>query len=266
MVAAHGPLSAVQTRPPAELAPDDSSRPLIFAFLLWDLGSLNPGDTTVSNLAACAMLVALVSASQDIVVDAYRIEILAIDEQGIGSSIYILGYRIGRCSSPNAGALHSCRITFSWREIAFTGSWRCLLRSRNTPQPHFWRGTRDRWKMPRSPWTLYDSVIGPLKDFWKRDGVLAILIFVVIYKMGEQMASEMYPVHSSGKSALQKLKSDWRPRSLSALWAMIAGGLIGLGSLLVVWHLYRSLWTAEFSGSCGSFLFSGTRDGGCPPA
>ena len=75
------------------------------------LSQTNPGDDP-GTVAAVALLVAFFSASQDVVIDAFRVEILEDDEQGAGAAAVVFGYRIGMLVA-SAGALYIAAATQS---------------------------------------------------------------------------------------------------------------------------------------------------------
>jgi PAT family beta-lactamase induction signal transducer AmpG len=103
------------------------------------------------------------------------------------------------------------------------------------------------------PRTLRESVVEPFKEFFKRDGAIQILAFVLLYKIGEQMASEMYTtfllIIGFTKTEIGTVAK------LIAVWAMIAGGVVG-GTLIIRLNMYRSLWIFGILQSIAILLFS----------
>ena len=81
---------------------------------LWWLSITSPGHAT-RTFALLAALLAFVSASQDVVVDAYRTNLLAAHERGLGSSLYVMGYRMAMILSGG--------IAFIWADPAQGGGW-----------------------------------------------------------------------------------------------------------------------------------------------
>jgi PAT family beta-lactamase induction signal transducer AmpG len=79
---------------------------------VFSLGTTNPGQNP--TLVACfALLVAFFSASQDTVIDAYRREDLADEELGLGSSLYVSGYRVGMLLATGGGLILADHMPFS---------------------------------------------------------------------------------------------------------------------------------------------------------
>lgn len=182
-------------------------------------------------LASMAFLVTFFSASQDIVVDAYRREDLPDEELGLGSSLYVNGYRVGMLLASGGGLILADQIPFSmvYLVMAF-----CLLPGVLTtllspePKPH---------GMP--PRTLREAVIEPLIEYFGRPHALLILAFVLLYKIGDTMASAMTtPFYLDIGFSKTEIGAVVK---LFGFWATIAGGLIG-GIIMLRLGINRSLW------------------------
>jgi MFS transporter, PAT family, beta-lactamase induction signal transducer AmpG len=159
------------------------------------LGLCDPkADPAATALAAVA--VAFLSASQDIVIDAYRIELLRPEEQGAGAAATQWGYRLGMLAS-SAGALYAASLG-GWRfayvlmavliGVGMAAVW-------FTPEPG---GIRPPDQLlPGAPmparlvaW-LERAVLAPFADMLGRRGAVMILAFVVLYKFGDALAATM---------------------------------------------------------------------------
>lgn len=150
---------------------------------IFTLGFTDPLDHRW-GVAAIAVIVAFLSASQDIVIDAYRVELLAASEQGAGAAVTQIGYRFGMLVS-GAGALYLAT-GFGWSG-AFAAMAACVLvgfitvlMTREPLQP----------VLPTGDW-FRSAVIVPFADFAARRGWLVILVFVVLYKLGDALAGVM---------------------------------------------------------------------------
>ena len=134
-------------------------------------------------LAFAAFLVTFFSASQDIVVDAYRREDLSDEELGLGSSLYISGYRLGMLLASGGGLIMADYMDFSMVYLILAG---CMLpglmTTLLTPEPETPAGT---------PKNMRAAVIDPLVEYFSRKGALWILAFILFYKVGDTMASAM---------------------------------------------------------------------------
>ncbi len=144
------------------------------------LGYSDPVNNTGLMIVA-AVLVAFFSASQDIVIDAYRREDLPDEELGLGSSMYVYGYRLGMLLASGGGLILADHISFS--QVYFIMSL-CMLpgiiTTLLTPEPEMVAG---------APQTMKEAVVGPFVDYFNRNGAIWILLFILLYKIGDTMAS-----------------------------------------------------------------------------
>ncbi len=158
------------------------------------LGSCDP-HRHLGRMGALAVLVAFLSASQDIVIDAWRVEILAPEQQGPGAGMIQTGYRIAMLVS-GAGALMTAARAGWFAAYAVMAALLALSMLVFLLGPEPPRPDRFVQSAPRSGWSglhewLATAVIGPFDDFMRRPRWLAILIFVLGYKLGEAMAGVM---------------------------------------------------------------------------
>ena len=144
------------------------------------LGYSDPVKNTWMMIVA-AVLVAFFSATQDIVIDAYRREDLSDEELGLGSSMYVYGYRLGMLLASGGGMILADYIPFS--QVYFIMAF-CLLpgviTTLLTPEPKVIAGV---------PQTMKEAVIHPLVDYFNRSGAIWMLAFILLYKIGDTMAS-----------------------------------------------------------------------------
>jgi PAT family beta-lactamase induction signal transducer AmpG len=196
-------------------------------------------------LVICAFLVTFSSASQDIVVDAYRREDLPNEELGLGSSFYTYGYRIGMLLASGGGLILSDHIPFS---AVYAIMAACMLpgiiTTLLTPEPSSGFGM---------PGTLREAVIEPLVDYFNRKHALWILAFILFYKIGDTMAGAIttpfYMDMGFSKTeigAIVKLFGFW-----SVLLGLAAGGLLllklGISKCLWIFGILQALSTAGFA-------------------
>ena len=160
-------------------------QPLLILSIL-ALGLTDPAQSAMVT-AAVAVVVAFLSASQDIVVDAYRIEILEEESQGYGFACYVWGYRFALLAASGGGLGLVAVIGWSGAfaycaslvAIGFVAVLFAPEPSAPPPEPMGW-GRRIR-----------TAVIDPFADFMKRRYWLAILLFVGLFKLGEALAGIM---------------------------------------------------------------------------
>ncbi len=160
---------------------------LILAILA--LGATDPASQPWAT-AAAACAVAFCSASQDIAIDAYRIEILEPHEQGAGAAATQIGYRIGLLVA-GAGVVAlsdfvSWQVIFTVLAGLVAG---CMVVMLLAPRPEAESGLTARRQAPLA-W-LQGAVVEPFADFLRRPGWLVILGFVLFYKFGDAIGGVM---------------------------------------------------------------------------
>jgi PAT family beta-lactamase induction signal transducer AmpG len=194
------------------------------------LGLSNPA-TNPWLVAGTAFLVTFFSASQDIVVDAYRREDLSDNELGRGSSLYVNGYRVGMLLAGSGGLILADH--FSFKQVYFMMAASLLVGIVTTllcQEPEVAEGT---------PKSFREAVVQPFTEYFNRDGALLILLFILLYKIGDQMASTMttpfYLDIGFSKTEIGAVAK------LFGFWATILGGLLG-GIFLLRIGIIRSLW------------------------
>jgi MFS transporter, PAT family, beta-lactamase induction signal transducer AmpG len=187
--------------------------------------------TAPGALATMAVLVAFFSASQDIVIDAYRTEVLKPEELGAGSGVYIMGYRIAMLVSGALALILADHLP--WRVVYLIMASVMLIGVITTilaPEPK---------TDAKPPKTLSEAVARPVIEFFKRRGVFEILIFILIYKLDVVMAMAM--------TTPFMLQIGFTKTDIGAVTkgfgmvATIIGTLTG-GALMTRLGLYRSLW------------------------
>jgi PAT family beta-lactamase induction signal transducer AmpG len=138
------------------------------------------GATTA--FAVLALLVAFASASQDIVVDAYRTDVLEPAELGPGASAYILGYRVAMLTSGALALILADRLPWKAVYLLMAG---CMAigaaASLLCPEP----------REQRTPADLREAVVEPFVEFFTRPGALGLLFFLVLYKLDVVMATAL---------------------------------------------------------------------------
>ncbi len=207
---------------------------LLFQLLLMlaivALGLTNPLSSPVL-VALVAFLVTFFSASQDIVVDAYRREDLSDYELGLGSSLYVNGYRLGMLLAGSGGLIMADH--FSYRSVYLILAAAMLVGVVTTyccHEPEHSQGM---------PATFKEAVVGPFVDYFSRRGALLLLAFILFYKIGDQMASTMtMPFYLEIGFTKTEIGTVVK---LFGFWATIGGGLLG-GIILLRLGIYRSLW------------------------
>lgn len=142
--------------------------------------------TGLQLLAANAFLIAFLSASQDIAVDAYRTDVLEHREMGAGASVWVMGYRIALLVTGSVAFLLADRMPWPKVYIALSGLLLVgVIGSFIAPEPSL----RDA-----PPKTLGEAVRFPFQEFFQRAGMgqgIAVLAFIVFYKFSDSLAGSM---------------------------------------------------------------------------
>jgi MFS transporter, PAT family, beta-lactamase induction signal transducer AmpG len=202
-----------------------------------------------------AVVVAFLSASQDIVIDAYRVEILDEQQQGPGAGMIQTGYRIGMLLA-GAGALIIAESVGWFAAYAAMAVLLALvmLLFLFAPEPAAWtKPAAHRLKISDAfyDW-LATAVVGPFADFMRRPLWLAILTFVLAYKLGEAMAGVMaMPLYISLGFSLKEIAAVSK---LFGFFATIVGALIG-GLLTNKLGVTRALILCGLLQSAGNLFY-----------
>ena len=203
------------------------------------LGGTDPA-TELWWTALWAVLLAFASATQDIVVDAYRIESLDEDQLGAGSANYVFGYRIAMLVA-GAGALFIADgYSWYWAYVAMAALMGVgLLTVLLSPEPDREISFVDHDQSLGAQ--IRDAIINPFVDFMTRPHWIMILLFVALYKYGEAllgvMANPFYLDMGFSKSEIAAVSKGYG-------FAMtILGGFMG-GVLVARYGIMRALWYA----------------------
>ncbi len=200
---------------------------LLFASL-WQLGASNPANH-LGVFAVWAIIVAFLSATQDIVIDAYRIEILSDDELPHGTAMNQFGYRTGNLIA-GIGTIWLASnegMSYGWA-LAYGLTGFCVLPAAvgalyagpgNFVERHV------RLAGQSFGGWVKQTVANPFREFLSRDGALLILLFVLVYKVGDAMGQGMLNpmIVELGFTDTEFITVN----KLVGFWALIAGTAVG---------------------------------------
>jgi PAT family beta-lactamase induction signal transducer AmpG len=182
-------------------------------------------------LAILALFVAFSSASQDIVIDAYRTDVLKEKERGAGAAVFVMGYRIATLVSGALALILSDHI--GWQNTYLLMAAVMVIGMISTlaaPEPE---------ERVTPPLSLQEAVAGPLRDYFSRNAAITLLFLIVLYKLGDAYAGVLttaFLIKGIGFSA-----SDVGTINKGfGFISLIAGAMVG-GSLMVRLGLFRSL-------------------------
>ncbi len=157
------------------------------ASLIW-LGSLDPA-TELGLMAGAAIVVVFMSATQDVVIDAYRIEILGDEEQGVGSAMTQYGYRFGMLAS-GAGALFLSD-HMAWSKVYAIEAALLVIGMVTILFAREPESRRSAGPAGSSATVLKEVLVDPFADFLKRPWWALLLVFVVLYRFPDVFLSVM---------------------------------------------------------------------------
>lgn len=206
---------------------------LLLVLLMVALSVLNPAKQLLA-VSVLTFVIAWLSATQDIALDAYRREILLDEELGLGNSMHVQAWRLsgfipGALSFVLADFLPWTAVFFMTAMFFFAGFVACLF----LKEPDL---------VVENKRSIIDMIILPLQNFITRHGfkmMLMILAFMVLYKLGDSMATALstkFYIDLGFSSAQIGLVAK-----NAALWPMIIGGIVG-GLVMLKIGINKALW------------------------
>lgn len=204
----------------------------------------------LGSIAIFAFLVAFASASQDIVIDGYRIELIEKESQGIAASFYVYGYRIGMLIS-GAGALVLAEI-MSWDAVYFIMSGFMISFITFTI---FAEETRKNFRPKHHDFISWfkNFVIEPMSDFMQHSRWYFILAFIVFFKLGDSFAGNL-TLPFLLEIGFSKIEIASIVKTFG-LFATLFGVFVG-GILVKKIGMIKSLWIAGFAQMFSNLAFS----------
>lgn len=203
---------------------------LLLMLAIAAMGSLNPAVAPWA-LAGLAIIAAFASSSQDIVIDAYRTELLKPVERGMGAAASVLGYRLAMLASGALALIIADQI--GWNETYYLMAGLmglCVVATLWGPEPEV---------AAQPPRTMAEAVVEPFKEFFSRRGAWLVLLLIVLYKLGDAFAGSL-------TTAFLIRGVDFTPTEVGAinkgmgLIATLVGVVLG-GGLMIRLGLFRSL-------------------------
>lgn len=188
------------------------------------------------SMALLAVIVSVCSATQDIGIDAYRIEIVNEEQQGPGAAAIVFGWRIGALVA-GAGSLFVAA-AFGWfiaycamAALMLLGTVTVLLSKEPKARKTYKESGVEKW--------LKHAVVEPFTQFMTRKGWLVILLFILVYKMGDAIALSMLsPFAVDLGFSKQEFATIVK---IYGTIATLAGAFVG-GALMYRVGIIRGLW------------------------
>jgi len=182
-------------------------------------------------VAVLALMISFTSASQDIVIDAYRTDVLHERERGLGAAVYVTGYRIAMLVSGAMALILS--ETLGWRLTYMLMAGLMAIGMLAT----LWGSEPEEKIIP--PRTMEEAIGGPFNEFFSRKSAWAFLALIILYKLGDAFAGTLttaFLIRGVGFS-VGEVGTINKGMGLAAT---IIGALFG-GALMSRWGLYRSM-------------------------
>lgn len=195
---------------------------------------LNPHQH-LSVIIGLSAVVAFFSASQDIVLDAFRREILPDEELGLGNSIHVNAYRIAALVPGSLSLILADRMP--WGNVfiitalfMLPGLLMTLFLAKEPDLP------------PAAPRTLVQTVVEPFQEFFSRKGTkqaALVLLFIFLYKLGDSMATSLatpfYLDMGFSKTDIGLIAKN------AGLWPAVIAGILG-GIWMLKLGINKALW------------------------
>lgn len=181
-------------------------------------------------LGVLALVVAFLSASLDIVFDAYRTDVLLRPERGFGAAVWVNGYRCALLVASAGALLLADHIgwpnTYLLLAALMAAGVVTILVSPNPSEPG------------APPASLAEAVGGPLKEFFMRPGVIGLLALIILYKIGDAVAASLQTAFLIGGMGFSVSEVGY-VKGLG-IGATLAGALVG-GLAMAKMGMVRSL-------------------------
>jgi len=196
-------------------------------------------------LGSIAMIVALFSATQDTAIDAYRTDLLEEHERGMGTAMYTAGYRVGMLISGGLGLILAAE--YGWMATYIFMAVLMALGSIITLfAPKLPDGERIHPK-------LSQAVVEPFKEFYKRPFAVLILIFILLYKLGDAFALSLTSAFFIRELGFSLIDVGAIYKGVGML-ASISGAVVA-GFLMTRLSLYSALWNFGILQAVSNFMF-----------
>ncbi len=197
------------------------------------MGFIKP-DLSIWTVAYLAAAIAFFSASQDIVLDAYRRELLPDVELGLGNSIHVQAYRLSGLVPGSLALILADHLP--WHTVFMVVAVFMGVGLITTLV------IQEAIADPSPPKTMREAIVEPFREFVQRKGLRAaalMLAFLFLYKLGDNMATALQtPFYIDVGFSLTQIGSIAK---FASLFSAIVGGLVG-GVMMIRLGINRALW------------------------
>jgi PAT family beta-lactamase induction signal transducer AmpG len=221
-------------------------------FVIAAVANLALADPQASLLytAYAAVLVGVAGATFDIVIDAYRIELLEPRQLGVGSGMSQYGWRIGSVSAGALALVLAARVGWEAAYLACAAfALPAMLTGLVMGEPARHRILHARRKTAE----VWQSIIGPIAEFVQRQGALLVLLFILLHKIGDTLANLTFRLlfadmgYSNDEIAIYDVGFGF--------WAYLAGIFVG-GILYARMGMKRSVLLSLVLMAVSNFSFA----------
>lgn len=207
--------------------------PVLLLIALGMLGTLRP-DNELPLISLIGIVISFLSASLDIVIDAYRREILPDHELGLGNTIHVNAYKLAGLVPGSLAFILADHLPWNvvfWIVALFMLP--CVILAMVVREPQL------RQIPPR---TLTAAFVEPLTEFFNRKGIkagIALIAFIFFYKLGDSLATSLatkfYLDMGYTKTEIGAVAK------VAVLWGGLLGGFVG-GFAMLKLSIHRALW------------------------
>jgi PAT family beta-lactamase induction signal transducer AmpG len=202
-------------------------------------------------LWAIVLALALLSATQDIAIDAYTIELLETKEMGPANGVRVTAYRLALIGAGGifvlAAGLGGWRAAFFGAAVLLAASSAVSFRAPSVA------ATVRRASAEPSP-SVQDAILRPLRLFLARPGFPAVTLFVLTFKLGDMALGPMVKPFWVDRD-FTPVQIGLVPGTLGVV-ATIAGALLG-GALTSRWGIFRALWVLGILQAASNLVYAG---------
>ncbi len=214
---------------------------LVLLAAIWGMALTNPAEH-IGLMMVFAVVTAFVSATQDIVLDAYRVESFAVGEQGAASAVFMTGYRLGTIFSGAVALVLASfllwSVVFLFMGLGAVVGIVTVLMSKEPAEVKLPDLPQGQSRLQRAAAFLNRAVKMPLADFITRPNWFLILLLVMLYKLCDAyMAPMAMPFYDAMGFTKMEIAAVIK---IYGVAATIAGTLLG-GLMVSRWGLYKSL-------------------------
>jgi MFS transporter, PAT family, beta-lactamase induction signal transducer AmpG len=220
---------------------------LAMALVLFGMSQQTPGALASSlwGVAAFAFALVLLSASFDIVFDAWRAESLSESQRGLGAAWSVVGYRLAMLTSGGL-ALMLADLYLGFGGVYALMAVFCVILAvvaAFVPEP----------SQAPAPRSLVRAVVDPFREFFSRKGAILILVTIILYKLGDAFAGSLstaFLIRGAGFTPAEVGAVNKGVGLLATLVGGVAGGLlmsrITLWSALLMFGLLQAITNLGF--------------------